>query len=460
LNRTEHELTVSVVGLGKLGACTAAALASRGLNVIGVDVNERTIDLINGGHTPVDEDGLEELIRDNQSRLRATASYLDAVLHSDITLILVPTPSNAVGGFALDHVRVAATKVAQALARKPTYHLVVLVSTVLPGASESGVIPLLERLSGKRCGEAFGFCYGPEFIALGSVVHDFLNPDFVLIGEYDQRSGDLLSEMYRRCCQNAPPIMRMNVVNAEITKISVNTYVTTKISFANMLTQICSQLPGANVDTVTHAMGHDRRIGRRYLTGAVSYGGPCFPRDNVALAYLARTVGANAGLAEATHDYNAAHRQWLLERVNALAPPYASIAVVGLAYHPGTTVLEQATGMWLTQQLVAQGHRVAVYDEHALDSAKQTLGDAVTYVPSLPDCVRSADVVVLVSAGDDVKALHAGDFEQRNGRTPSVLDCWRVCGDALGSARNVNYIPLGAGADALSLPSPIAERAS
>ena len=153
----------------------------------------------------------------------------------------------------------------------------VLTSTVMPGMTGGPVRAALEETSGKRCGEDFGLCYGPEFIALGSVIRDFLNPDFLLIGESDSRSGEILEQLYHVVCENSPPVARMNLINAEITKLAVNTYVTTKISFANMLARICEKLPEANIDVVTSALGRDTRIGQKYLKGAVSYGDPAFP---------------------------------------------------------------------------------------------------------------------------------------------------------------------------------------
>jgi UDPglucose 6-dehydrogenase len=448
LTRHKERPGVSVVGLGKLGACTATALASRGFTVIGVDVDERTVDLVNAGRSPVTEEGLEQLIEANSDRLRATMSYEEAVNGSDITLLLVPTPSNPEGGFSLDYVRQAAAKLGRALAHKASYHLVVLVSTVLPGACEAEVIPILEQCSGKRCGRDFGFCYGPEFIALGSVVHDFLYPDFVLIGEYDRRSGEVLEEMYQRTCENDPPIMRMNIVNAELTKLSVNTYVTTKISFANMLAQLCTNLPGADVDVVTAAMGHDARIGHKYLKGAVSYGGPCFPRDNVALSYLGRNAGAPADLAEATHQYNLSHRQWLLERVLERSDPRAVVGVVGLTYRPGTTVVEESVGAWLAQQLAMLGREVVVYDERGTALAGKSLDTSLQHVASLRACIRSADVVVLVNPGPEVASLRPRDFRGRGKGPQTVVDCWRVCARHLGSTERVNYVPLGVGTTA------------
>src|SRR5207245_462512 len=228
-----------------------------------------------------------------------------APVEANSTLIVVPTPSTEEGGFSIDYVIEAARSIGRGLKAKDGYHLVVLTSTVLPGSTEYGMIPVLERESGKRCGQDFGVCYSPEFIALGQVIKDFLNPEFLLIGEQDERAGEMLASIYLAVCDNQPKIARMNLVNAELTKISVNAYVTMRISFANMVASLSEQLPGGDVDTVTGALGLDTRIGSRYLKGAVAFGGPCFPRDNQALAYLARQLGQTGALAEAVHAYNA-----------------------------------------------------------------------------------------------------------------------------------------------------------
>jgi UDPglucose 6-dehydrogenase len=408
-----------------------------------MDVNQKAVDLINAGRAPVVEPLLQETISAGLGRLRATNDYEDAVCNSDMTLILVPTPSQPDGGFSLEFVRAAAKEIARVLAHKQAYHVVTLVSTVLPGDCESQVIPLLEEHSGKRCGPDFGFCYGPEFIALGSVIDDFLHPDFVLIGEYDGRSGDKLSDMYRRSCENEPSIARMNIVNAEITKISVNTYVTTKITFANMLTELCSQLPGANVDVVTDAMGRDSRIGRRYLTGAVSFGGPCFPRDNVAFAHLAHSLGVDAGLAEATHAYNESLKLWLLDRVlRASADPGTLISIIGLAYRPGTPVLEKATGMWLADTLAGLGKRLILFDDIAMLQARERLGAGVEYAADLHSAVSDARVVVLIAGDETVCNLRPTDFPQP---TVTVIDCWRSC-TWMETNPSIDYAPLGTGA--------------
>lgn len=435
---------ISVIGLGKLGACTAAALASRGFDVVGVDINETTVAAINQGSAPVQEPNLQEILDRFGAHLRATTSYAEAVQSTDVTFIVVQTPTDENGGFSLDYAKAAAAEVGRALAKKDSYHLVIMTSTVLPGATEREIIPVLERFSGKRCGREFGLCYSPEFIALGSVIHDFLNPDMVLIGEVDSRSGELLSSVYKQACENEPSIQRMNVVNAEIVKLAVNTFVTTKISFANMMAELCGQVPGADVDVVTNAMGEDTRIGRKYLTGGLSFGGPCFPRDNVALAYLARLTGANGGLAEATHEYNLHHLDWVLEHVYGTTSAGDTVSVVGLSYRPDTPVIERSAAMYLVTNLVESGRRVTVYDDHALEPARRVLGDSVTYASSVQACL-GADVVVLTDTSGTARSLTSRDFTRHDGKTTVVLDCWRVCPPDVALSPWVSYVGLGRG---------------
>ena len=266
-----------------------AGMASRGFDVIGVDITESAVRAVNEGHAPVQETGLEDMISAHRDKVRATTSHEEAVLGSDISFVIVPTPSDSRGAFELQYAKYAFEQLGKALAKKDSYHVIVLTSTVLPGATRHGLLPVLEATSGKKCGKDFGLCYGPEFIALGSVIHDFLNPDFYLVGEFDERSGDVLEEVNRRICVKEPVVHRMSIENAEIAKIALNSYVTMKISFANTLADLCERIPGGDVDVVSDAIGSDTRIGRKYLTGGLGFGGPCFPRDNVALELPLRT---------------------------------------------------------------------------------------------------------------------------------------------------------------------------
>jgi UDPglucose 6-dehydrogenase len=414
-----------VIGLGKLGAPMAACFAAKGHHVIGADVNERFVRAINDGKPPVFEPGLEDMLARCGGRLSATTDVSLAVRQSEITFMVVPTPSEPSGGFSLKYVLSAAKTIGQALRDKDGHHVVVLTSTVMPGATKGALWPALEHASGKRCPEDFGVCYSPEFISLGSVIKDFLNPDFILIGESDSTSGHTLSKFYGSYCDNRPPVARMAPVNAELTKLALNTFVTTKISYANMLAQLCERLDGGDVDAVTQALGLDTRIGPKYLKGSVGYGGPCFPRDNVALSALARSLDVFAPLPETTDRVNQYQVPRLRDLVKSYLPRGGNVGILGVAYKPQTNVIEKAQGLELAQALLGEGTPVVVYDPHAMDAARPVLGGPVRYAASASECARQVDVLVVTIPCKEFKAVTAQDLMRTRGQA-TVLDCWRM----------------------------------
>ena len=435
--------TYSIVGLGKLGACMAAAIASRGFDVIGVDLRADAVAAINAGLAPVSENGLAGLIAANRPRLRATTSYREAVHASDVTFVVVPTPSDAAGGFSLVHASSAFTDLGTALSDKQGYHLVVLSSTVLPGSMRGGLLPVLESHSRKRCGEDFGLCYSPEFIALGTVVRDFLNPDFTLVGEFDARSGEQLDACYAAVMMNAPPCRRMSLENAELTKIALNSFVTTKITFANMLAELCEKMQGGDVDAVTGALGLDRRVGPAYLKGSLGYGGPCFPRDNDALASFADSVGVDASLPRATDRRNRQIAAGVLDRLGVTVGPSTTVAILGMAYKSGTSVVEESQSVHLARAARAKGARVLAHDPLADATTAREL-HGVAEMTTLAACLKDADVVVVATPDPAYASLDGAAFAG-SGRTVTVVDCWRVLAGKLEQAPNIRYVPLGRG---------------
>lgn len=434
--------TYSIVGLGKLGASMAAAIASRGFDVIGVDINRAAVDRLNAGQAPVQETDLDALIAANRSRLRATTSHAEAIRSSDITFVIVPTPSDATGAFSLQYAAWAFGEIGAALKDKDAYHLVVLTSTVLPGATRYGLLPILEERSGKRCGNDFGLCYSPEFIALGSVIRDFLHPDFTLVGESDARAGQMLEDAYRAFLPDRPPCCRMSLENAELTKISLNAYVTMKITFANMLADLCERIPGGDVDVVSGALGLDGRIGRKYLTGALGYGGPCFPRDNVALGYMARALGTDAPLPDATDRTNRSLAATVLERIGVSVQHGQTVAVLGLAYKPHSHVIEESQGIALALELARHGARVVAHDPLAGRAAAFALRDQCVILDSIQQCLDQASVVVITTPDPAYRALEAADFGAGTRRV-TIVDCWRILAEKLDGHSTLTYVPLG-----------------
>ena len=432
---------VSIIGLGKLGSPMAACFASKGLRVIGVDADPRKVDAFNNGKAPVFEPQLDELLRKSTEFLSATDSIEQAVLATDVTFIVVATPSEPSGGFSLTHVLPVCQAIGLALRAKEGFHLVVLTSTVMPGSTGSAVRCALERASGKRVGYDFGLCYNPEFIALGSVIRDFLNPDLLLIGQSDSHSGDILEALYKGVCENTPSVARMNFINAEVTKLAINTYLTTKISFANMIARLCEKLPDANVDIVTAALGNDSRIGAKYLKGSVNYGGPCFPRDNLALGALARQVGSPDDLAKATDRFNRSQVSWLAD----LAQSYSqgTIGVLGLTYKPHTDVVEEAAGLLLAQELAGRGVTVLAYDPSGSLRSASVLDGKVRFVASAQECIDGVDVVVVATAWPEFSVIPRERWQRQNSPR-TVIDCWRAL-NYLDKCEAVRYVRLGIG---------------
>ena len=436
-------MKTSVIGLGKLGAPLAAVLAAKGHEVIGVDVNPDFVRALAAGRAPVDEPGLQELIGKSGGRLSASLDGEAAVLGSDVSFVIVPTPSDSHGGFSNKYVLSAMASIGQALRKKRGYHVVNVTCTVMPGSMNGEIRQALEAASGRQVGAALGLCYNPEFIALGSVIRDMLRPDMILIGESDARAGQVLEDIYRATCDNNPPVRRMNLVNAEITKISVNTYVTTKISYANMLAEICERLPSADVDVVTSALGLDSRIGVKYLKGALAYGGPCFPRDNVAFGQLARTLGARADIAEATDRLNRHQTGRLAAAAVRLLDGRSRIGVLGLAYKPDTSVIEESPGVALAARLSEERLEVHVHDPMALAGAMAVLRDKVVPLSSAEECIQGVDALVITTPWPQFARIPADVFA-RTGRRLQVLDCWRMLErEKIGAVADIHYLGIG-----------------
>jgi UDPglucose 6-dehydrogenase len=418
-----------------------AGIASRGMNVIGVDINHHAVDAVNAGRAPVQETNLEEVIAANKERIRATMSTDEAVLGSDISFVIIPTPSDHRGAFSLQYAKFAFKALGQALKKKSGYHVIVLTSTVLPGATRHGLLPILEQESGKKCGPDFGLCYNPEFIALGSVIRDFLNPDFYLLGEFDSRSGDLLEEVHRRVSQNSAPVKRMSLENAELAKVAVNSFVTLKISYGNMLAEFCEHLPGGDVDVVSDALGMDKRIGRKYLTGGFGFGGPCFPRDNVALNFIGNVLGVDGRLLKVNDDFNRGLSQRRIDMLKPHLPAGATVAVLGLAYKPLSHVIEESPGVYLCRALSDAGYRVIGHDCLAARGAEEELKMTALVTDALGEALKDAEVVIVTTTDKTYLELTAETLLQGRPQV-TLIDFWR-CLKHLATDPRIRYVPIG-----------------
>jgi UDPglucose 6-dehydrogenase len=427
---------VSIIGQGKVGSTMTACFASKGYKVVGVDINPELVENIRQFKSSFQEPRVQELLTANRERIHATMSYPEAISATDMTFIIVPTPSMPNGSFSAKFVCSACEQIGAALKTKDSWHLVVITSTVLPGTTEKEIIPALERASGKKCGVDFDLCYSPLFIALGSVANNILKPDFVLVGESSSRAGELLDLFYKSVIENSASIQRMNIINAEISKITVNAYVTTKISFANQLAEICEGLPHADADVVSRAIGCDTRIGSKYLKAGTAFGGPCFPRDNRAYQHTAEIAGTSAPMAAATDEINLRQGTRLVKMIKKHLKPGGAVGILGMAYKPDTPILDESPGVYLATLLAKESTRIISYDYLGNDEVKKMNLNKVEIVSSVETLLQKADIIVITQAIPEYK------FQMALAQNKCVIDCWGILNQNEWS-KNSNYIRLG-----------------
>lgn len=415
-------MRVAVYGLGRLGAPLAILAASKGHQVIGVDSSARPKAMWRQASLWVEETGLEHLcqipwLKPGSIEVTTTADA-GASRDTEISLVVVPTPSMADGWFFSGHVEEAVTQIGALLAQRSTWsrHTVIVVSTVMPGTMRGPVLQALETAAGRAVGTALGLVYAPQLIALGSVLHDLQHPDLVILGASRSVDWDVAAGFFESLHAGKPATLtRLTLEEAEVTKLAINAYVTMKMSFANVLGEIAGAR-GLRADFVAAAVGADSRIGMKYLKPATAYGGPCFPRDSKAFSAYARQVGASFELADATDKVNERQHdravQWAL---TALPEGVGgAVGVLGLAYKPDTNVAEASAGLAVVKQLNLRRVSVAYHDPAA---AMLGLAPAV-HMEKAQDLVDVCSVVLIMTPWREYATLEFGD--------KPVYDPWRI----------------------------------
>lgn len=378
---------ILVVGLGKLGLCTATCFAELDHDVIGYDMDEERLKMIKAKKCYIDEPGLKFRMKSAVARRRLTVtnSLSDAIKSTNRMYIIVPTPSDEAGEFSNRYILDVLTKASSALIERDEFYVINIVSTVMPGSCAK-FIKYLEANTGLKCGTNFGLTYNPEFIAIGSVLDDFMHPDMTLIGYSDHQSCEIIENDYGPmrslvCC--------MPLLNAEITKLSLNYALALKISFANELAALCEHIPGANVEDIASAIGCDSRIGGKFLNPGLGFGGPCLPRDNVAFAALCRKNGYHSRLSPATLKINEDVINRIVLKIMEHTSTDYYIDIFGTSYKSGTTLTEGSQSILLKDKLKEFGYRTRTFDQPISYEKEQLKSPAVIVMMSdnipLPD---------------------------------------------------------------------------
>jgi UDPglucose 6-dehydrogenase len=426
---------VSVVGMGYVGLCLSASLAKLGTPTICVDVSEKRVELINTGKAPIHEDQLPELLERGVKLglIFATTDTEEAILKSDITFICVGTPTSDSGYIDLSQIHTASHDIGKALKKKSSYHAISVKSTVIPGTTDSHVIPIIEEESGKKAGKDFGVCMTPEFLREGAAIYDFLNPDKIVIGALDELSYQSFYEVFQDFHESIlgkDIFLRCDLRTAEMIKYATNSFLATKVSFINEMANLAS-LFGVDVKIVSQALGMDNRISDKYLNAGLGFGGSCFPKDVKALLSAGIEAGYKSRLLEGTLLVNEDQPLYPITMLkNEIGDLNGKIiTLLGLAFKPGTDDIRSAPSIKIAKKLLEDGAKLKVYDPVAADNFKRESGvsphASIVYCDSALIALKGSEGTILVTEWDEFVNLKPNDFKQAM-KNPIVVDGRRI----------------------------------
>jgi GDP-mannose 6-dehydrogenase len=408
-----HQMKLSIFGLGYVGCVSAACFAKAGHEVVGVDVNQVKVDIINGGRSPIVEPGIEELINEAVStgRLRASTDAANAVADSDVSLVCIGTPSHHNGSLNLTYIKRACQQIGEALAAKTRFHIVVMRSTMLPGTIEQTVIPTLEVYSGKRAGRDFGVAINPEFLREGTSIVDFNNPPFTLVGADDEDTAGPLARLYAHI---DAPLLTVRVKEAEMVKYACNTFHALKVTFANEIGNICKAM---NVDShkVMEVFCQDTKLNLSpyYLKPGFAFGGSCLPKDLRAINYKAKELDVDVPMLNSILASNRRQVERVVDTV--LQTGRKQIGVLGLSFKSGTDDLRESPMVALIETLIGKGMKLSIYDRDVelarlFGANKEYIEREIPHISSLMcsdlnQVVEQAEVLIIGKKEDEFRAL-------------------------------------------------------
>ncbi|MFC1786425.1 UDP-glucose dehydrogenase family protein [Halobacteriota archaeon] len=399
---------ISVIGMGFVGLVSAACFANKGFEVIASTHDPQKVEQINEGKAPFYEKDLNHILVESvkKGNLKAIVGRKEAIINSDITFIAVGTPSKKDGGIDLGFIKSSAKEIGKVLKDKD-HHLFVVKSTVAPGTTEEIVKPIIEKYSGKKVGSDFGLCMSPEFLREGNAVYDTIHPDRIVIGESDKSAGDTLEEFYREFYgENCSPILRMSLVSAEMVKYTSNALLSTKISFANEIGNICKEF-GIDAYEVMRAVGMDHRLSPHFLRAGVGFGGSCFPKDVKALIHKAKEIGYDPNLLKAVMNVNEGQPKRMVKLLEKKLPSLEGkkVAVLGLAFKNDTDDIRESRAIPIIKMLMDKNAIVSAYDPLANENMRPIFPD-VKYCTSAEEALINADACLVVTEWDEFKKLN------------------------------------------------------
>ena len=434
-------MNIAVVGLGFVGLSISSVLASKNYNVIGIDINNQKCSNIRNGILPLFEPDLENTLRIGLKKKLTISNNFSLIKNCDMIFVTVGTPQKSNGAIELSMIKKATTTIGQIIKKSKKNPIIFIKSTVVPGTAQNVVLPILEKKSGKKANRGFGIISNPEFLQESNAIRDTKYPHAIVLGgkqsKYMKKAKMFFSKMHPNV-----PIVITNFETAEMIKYANNSFLATKISFINQLSNICQKTPGVNVDDIARTIGLDPRIGKLFLNAGPGYGGSCLPKDMKALINFANISGINPTLLNAVEDINSKQLEQIITIAKQQLIDLKSkrVTVLGTSFKPNTDDIRDSISIELIKKLLKRKAKVTVHDPRAIKNTRDIFGEKIIYAKSMNDALLKSQCAIIMTEWTQYEKLNNNNFKHMTKKV--VIDSRRML---IGKQLDVNYFGIGLG---------------
>jgi len=434
-------MKIGIIGLGFVGLSLTSVLASKGFNVVGIDIDEEKCSKISDGISPFFEPDLEKTLKNGLKKKLEIKSDFSSVQDCDLIFVTVGTPQNRTGAIDLSIIKKAMISLGKSIRESKKQHIILVKSTVVPGTMKDIILPILENNSKKKAGKDFGLISNPEFLQESSAIKDTKFPHVVVLGGYRTKFMKKVKKFFTKLHPNTPIIIT-NHQTAEMIKYANNSFLATKISFINQLSNICQKIPGSNIDDIARTIGLDPRIGELFLNAGPGYGGSCLPKDMKALIKFAKITGVKPTLLNAVEDVNTKQLEEIIliakRKLGVLESK--KITILGTSFKPNTDDIRDSIAIELIKKFLKRKVKVTVHDPRAIENTKSVFKNKINYAKSIADAILGSQCVIITTQWKQYKKLVNSDFKQM--KKKMVIDCRRILAD---KQLDVDYYAIGLG---------------
>jgi len=418
-------MNIAVVGLGFVGLSLSSVLASKNYNVVGIDIDNQKCSDIRNGILPLFEPGLENTLRVGLKKKLTISNNFSLIKNCDMIFVTVGTPQKSNGTIELSMIKKATTTIGQIIKKSKKNPIIFIKSTVVPGTAQNVILPILEKKSGKKANRGFGIISNPEFLQESNAIRATKYPHAIVLGgkqsKYMKKAKMFFSKMHPNV-----PIVITNFQTAEMIKYANNSFLATKISFINQLSNICQNIPGTNIDDVAKIIGLDPRIGKLFLNAGPGYGGSCLPKDISALINFADKIGVNPMLLNAVKNTNREQVSNIVSLMKKILGGIASkrITILGTAFKPNTDDIRYSKSIELIKKLLKNKSKIIIHDPKAIENTKKIFGGKILYATSIADALNKSQCVIIMTHWKQYDTLNNNSIKHMSEK--NIIDCRRV----------------------------------